>query len=179
MGYALLANQSAVNGLYISCFPLLVYALLGTSRHLSIGALAIISLMSGNVVQTMTQQRFPDTTNGTSSSSSANDTEITAFKVAIATSLASLVGIIQLLLGASGLGVIATLFSDTFISGFTCGSGVHVLVSQLKSLFGLTKTTRYEGFFKIPKVITHTKLLLQYTLLFFFSHCRLCSMCAR
>src|SRR5262245_29946446 len=46
MGYALLANLRAVNGLYISCFPLPVYALLGTSRHLSIGALAIVSLLT-------------------------------------------------------------------------------------------------------------------------------------
>jgi hypothetical protein len=37
MGYALLANLEPVNGLYISFFPLIIYAFLGTSRQLAIG----------------------------------------------------------------------------------------------------------------------------------------------
>ena len=37
MAYSLLASLPAVNGLYISFFPLIVYALFGTSRHLAMG----------------------------------------------------------------------------------------------------------------------------------------------
>ena len=37
MGYALLANAQPVNGLYISFFPLLIYALLGTSKDIALG----------------------------------------------------------------------------------------------------------------------------------------------
>ena len=37
LGYALLANLPAVHGLYMSFFPILVYFLLGTSKHLAIG----------------------------------------------------------------------------------------------------------------------------------------------
>lgn len=37
MGYALLATLTPVNGLYISFFPVLIYGMLGTSRHLAIG----------------------------------------------------------------------------------------------------------------------------------------------
>jgi hypothetical protein len=37
MGYALLANLAPVNGLYMSFFPLLIYAVFGTSKHIAIG----------------------------------------------------------------------------------------------------------------------------------------------
>ena len=37
MGYALLATVPAVHGLYVAFFSALVYAVLGTSRHISVG----------------------------------------------------------------------------------------------------------------------------------------------
>jgi hypothetical protein len=43
MGYALLANLPAVHGLYMSFFPILIYFLLGTSKHLAIGITAFYS----------------------------------------------------------------------------------------------------------------------------------------
>ena len=46
MGYALLANLEPVNGLYISFFPLLIYAFLGTSRQLAIGKIKSFVLFS-------------------------------------------------------------------------------------------------------------------------------------
>jgi MFS superfamily sulfate permease-like transporter len=49
--------------------------------------------------------------------------------------------------------VLTRLFSNSFISGYTTGSAIHVLVSQLKDLFGIKNAQRFNGAFKIPKTI--------------------------
>mgnify|MGYP001812261927 FL=1 len=46
LAYALLAGLPAEMGLYASILPLVVYALLGSSRTLSVGPVAVISLMT-------------------------------------------------------------------------------------------------------------------------------------
>ena len=53
----------------------------------------------------------------------------------------------------SGLGVLTRLFSDSFIGGYTTGSAIHVLVSQLKEVFGIRNPKRFNGAFKIPKTV--------------------------
>jgi MFS superfamily sulfate permease-like transporter len=92
MGYALLASLPPVGGLYISFFPLIIYAIFGTSRHLAIGSIAIVSLLSGGVVDAMVASHGPflnEHGNGT-------DTDaLNAFKFKVVCSLSLLVGILQ------------------------------------------------------------------------------------
>ena len=45
MAYALIAGVPPIYGLYASLTPLVVYALLGTSRHLAVGPVALVSLL--------------------------------------------------------------------------------------------------------------------------------------
>ncbi|KAM8708568.1 hypothetical protein ACLKA7_015531 [Drosophila subpalustris] len=52
MAYGMLAGVSAGNGLYMAVFPVLVYMLLGTSKHISIGTFAVASMMTQKVVFT-------------------------------------------------------------------------------------------------------------------------------
>lgn len=52
MAYGLLAGVSPNSGLYMAFFPTLVYFVFGTSRHISVGTLSVISLMTLKVVQT-------------------------------------------------------------------------------------------------------------------------------
>ena len=80
------------------------------------------------------------------------DQLISEYRVSVACSLALLVGCIQFIMGLSGLGVVTAFFSDTFSSSYTCGSAVHVLVSQIKDLLGIKRANKYEGPLKIPKV---------------------------
>jgi hypothetical protein len=51
MSYAVLAGLPAVYGLYGACVPVLVYTLLGTSRHLAVGPTAVSSLLTGSVLR--------------------------------------------------------------------------------------------------------------------------------
>lgn len=52
MAYGLLAGVSPSSGLYMAFFPTLIYFVFGTSRHISVGTLSVISLMTLKVVQT-------------------------------------------------------------------------------------------------------------------------------
>nr|XP_053646186.1 solute carrier family 26 member 6-like [Cherax quadricarinatus] len=51
MGSALLGGLPPITGIYMAFFPVLLYSLLGTSRHISLGTFAIVSLMLGNVIE--------------------------------------------------------------------------------------------------------------------------------
>lgn len=73
------------------------------------------------------------------------------YKVEVAMSLSLLVGIFQILMGLFGLGIISNYFSDSFISSYTCGSAVHVFISQIKDLFGIRGTKAYEEPLKFLK----------------------------
>jgi MFS superfamily sulfate permease-like transporter len=157
LSYAMLVTLNPVYGLYQSFFPLLIYGVLGSSKHLTIGAIAIVSLLSGSVVDRVVREHplSAPIMNSTTSNGSSEFAPVLGdgeYRVAIASTLALLVGIFQFLMGLSGLGFLSSYFSDTFISGYTCGSAVHVVVSQMKEIFGMRNVTKFDGTFKIPKV---------------------------
>ncbi|KAL3064364.1 hypothetical protein OYC64_000609 [Pagothenia borchgrevinki] len=140
MAYALLASLRPVFGLYTSFYPVLVYFIFGTSRHISIGTFAVISIMIGSVTERLAPDiDFPaNCTNGTDLD--ARD----AHRVEIACSLTVLTGIFQILLGVVRFGFVVTYLSEPLIRGYTTGSACHVCVSQLKYLFGV-KPARFTG----------------------------------
>jgi MFS superfamily sulfate permease-like transporter len=51
MGYAKLSEVPPPYGLYSTFFPLIVYFFVGTSRHLSIGTVSLVSLLVGSAVR--------------------------------------------------------------------------------------------------------------------------------
>jgi SulP family sulfate permease len=58
----------------------------------------------------------------------------------VATTLALLVGVMLIIGGALKLGWIANLLSTPVITGFLAGIAVHIVISQLPSLFGIAKS---------------------------------------
>ncbi|XP_078370071.1 prestin-like isoform X2 [Oculina patagonica] len=148
LAFALLASLPPVTGLYTALIPVLVYMIMGTSRHLSVGSFAVICLMVAQVVDrevgSLSLEPSPTPGNVSVSSPTPTDTSsglwtpIESVKIEIAISLSLLVGIIQVAMGAAKLGFVATFLSDPLISGFTTGSAVFVVVSQLKHILGLT-----------------------------------------
>uniref|UniRef100_A0A672UG93 Solute carrier family 26 member 3 n=1 Tax=Strigops habroptila TaxID=2489341 RepID=A0A672UG93_STRHB len=132
LAFALLVDVPANHGLYAAFFPVLVYFIFGTSRHISVGPFPVLSLMVGGVVDRL----VPDdsTGNGTSTNSSAIDEK----RVMVAASVTFLSGVFQLLLGILQFGFVVIYLSQSLISGFTTAAAVHVVVSQLKFMLQLS-----------------------------------------
>lgn len=145
MAYALLASLRPVYGLYTSLFPVLVYFIFGTSRHISIGTFAVISIMVGSV----TERLGPDSdfiidNNNNNDTGSVDFDARDAYRVTIACSLTLLVGIFQILLGVVRFGFVVNYLSEPLVRGYTTASACHVFVSQLKYIFGVSPS-RYNG----------------------------------
>lgn len=67
IAYSLLAEQDPIYGLYTSFFASIIYALLGSSRHISVGMFGVLCLLVGQVVdRELTLAGYPSSTNQTS-----------------------------------------------------------------------------------------------------------------
>ncbi len=118
MAYGLLAGVPPVYGLYAAVVPLLVYTLLASTPHVSVGPTALASLLClsglGGVVDPGSAEY-----------------------VGYAVLLAGLTGVIQLLFGLLRLGGLVSLLSRPVLSGFVSAAAVLIVASQLKPIFGL------------------------------------------
>ncbi|ERE90573.1 solute carrier family 26 member 10 [Cricetulus griseus] len=146
MAFALLTSVPPVFGLYTSFFPVLIYSLLGTGRHLSTGTFAVLSLMTGSVVERL----VPDPLAGNLSGIEREQLE--ARRVGAAAAVAFGSGALMLVMFALQLGVLSTFLSEPVVKALTSGAAVHVLVSQLPSLFGLS-LPRQIGCFSLFKTL--------------------------
>ena len=117
MAYALVAGLPAVYGLYASLVPVFMYALLGTSRGLGVGPVAMDSLLVAAGLGAIASIG-PDN------------------YIAMAILLAFMVGCIQLLLGLLRMGFLVNFLSKPVISGFTSGAALIIMGSQLKHILG-------------------------------------------
>lgn len=118
MAYAMLAGLPLQVGLYASLLPLLIYAIFGTSRTLSVGPVAIVSLL---------------TFSGASTFAEPGSSEF----ISITLTLALLVGVIQILMGVLKLGFLVNFLSHPVLIGFTAAAALIIGSSQLKHLFGI------------------------------------------
>ncbi|XP_016058311.1 PREDICTED: solute carrier family 26 member 6 isoform X2 [Miniopterus natalensis] len=133
LAYALLAGLPPVFGLYSSFYPVFIYFLFGTSRHISVGTFAVMSVMVGSVTESLApDEDFMQTLNSTVDVA-ARDTA----RVQLASTLSVLVGLFQVGLGLVHFGFVVTYLSEPLVRGYTTAASVQVFVSQLKYVFGL------------------------------------------
>jgi len=118
MAYAMLAGLPPIYGLYAVTLPLMVYAILGTSRQLAVGPVAMVSLLTASGVGAIAEI-------GTE-----------AF-LSLAIVLSLMVGVIQFALGLFRLGFLVNLLSHPVVSGFTSAAALIIGLSQLKHLLGI------------------------------------------
>ena len=127
MAYAGIAGLPPQAGLYTLVAALLVYALLGTARHLSVGPTsATAALLASSVAAALVA-----TAAATASDPEAYQTYATAFVL--------VTGLVFLAAGLAKLGFITQFLSKPVMDGFVMGIAIFVAVGQLNKLFGVTK----------------------------------------
>ncbi|NJN16019.1 MAG: sulfate permease [Oscillochloris sp.] len=159
MAYAQLAGLPPQVGLYASVVPLAIYALLGTSGQLSVGPVAITSLLVFTAVSPLAAAGSPR-------------------YLELALLLALMVGALKLVLGVARLGVVLNFISHPVLAAFTSASALIIAVGQLKYLLGVSLggETIFEtlalAFTRLPQAnaATLTIGLATVGLLLFFRH---------
>ena len=118
MAYALIAGLPPIYGLYAALVPQIVYAVLGTSRQLAVGPVAMDSLLVAAGLGTL---------------SIVDPSQY----IQMAILLALLMGAIQFSLGLFKMGFIVDFLSKPVINGFTSASAIIIGLSQIKHLIGI------------------------------------------
>lgn len=120
LAYAMIAGLPPVVGLYAAIVPAVLYAILGTSRDLSVGPTSIAAIMVAAAV---------------AGSGAGID------PVAAAVILAALSGLILLAMGILRLGVFANLLSQPVLTGFSSGAAIVIMADQLRHFAGIELPT--------------------------------------
>ena len=118
LAYAQLAGMPLQSGLYASVLPMIAYALFGSSTALSVGPVAVISLMTATALASV----------GVQDSSTY---------VLLAAWLALISGGVLMLAGALRLGFVANLMSHPVVAGFMTGAAILIVLGQFKTLLGM------------------------------------------
>jgi SulP family sulfate permease len=119
MAYATIAGLPVETGLYVAFMPMLVYAMLGTSRPLSVSATSTIAMLTAAELLRV-----------------APNGDQADLMVAAAT-LAFLTGILLVLASLLRLGFIANFISLPVLTGFKAGIGLVIFVGQLGKVLGI------------------------------------------
>jgi high affinity sulphate transporter 1 len=122
MAYAQLAGLAPQYGLYASFLPVMIAALMGSSRQLGTGPVAVVSLLTAAAIPTIIPPGADMVT-----------------YAAYASLLAFLVGVFQFTLGALKLGLVINFLSHPVVVGFTNAAAIIIGTSQLSKVFGVDK----------------------------------------
>ncbi|KAL8653080.1 MAG: hypothetical protein Q9210_002308 [Variospora velana] len=143
MAYARLAELAPQFGLYSSFMGVLIYWFFATSKDITIGPVAVMSTITGNVVDKVAQEH----------------PEIPGHVVASA--LAVIAGGIICFLGLIRAGRIVDFISLAAISAFMTGSAINIAVGQVPALMGIdgfsNREATYKVFINILKHLGRTK----------------------
>ncbi|KAG6393015.1 hypothetical protein SASPL_147245 [Salvia splendens] len=125
IGYSKLANLSPQYGLYSSFVPPLVYALMGSSRDIAIGPVAVVSLLLGTLLQ-----------NEIDPINHPLEYRRLAFTATF------FAGITQATLGILRLGFLIDFLSHAAVVGFMGGAAITIALQQLKGFLGIKNFTK-------------------------------------
>ena len=124
MAYAMLAGLPPIYGLYAAFIPLLIYPLFGSSKQLSVGPVALVSII---VLAGISKLADPGTSE--------------FIQLSLLTSL--IAGLIQIILSWLKLGFLVNFLSEPVIAGFTFAAAFIIAFSQVKHLLGIDLPTGF------------------------------------
>lgn len=127
MAYATVAGLPVAVGLYTAFVPMVVYALLGSSRVLSVSSTTTLAILTGTELGLVVPDGDP------------------AMLVTATATLTALVGAILLLARLLRLGFVANFISAPVLTGFKAGIGLVIVLDQVPKLLGIHITK--QGFF--------------------------------
>ncbi|CAL1390381.1 unnamed protein product [Linum trigynum] len=139
IGYAKLANLEPQYGLYSSFVPPLIYAIMGSSRDIAIGPVAVVSLLLGTLLQ-----------NEIDSTKNPTDYRRLAFTATF------FAGITQFSLGFLRLGFLIDFLSHAAIVGFMGGAAITIALQQLKGFLGIKKFTKKSDIISVMQSVIHS-----------------------
>jgi high affinity sulfate transporter 1 len=119
MAYATIAGLPVQVGLYTAFVPMAIYAVLGTSRPLSVSTTTTIAILAAADLGMVVPGGEP------------------AQLMAAATTLTVLVGAMLLLASVLRFGFIANFISEPVLTGFKSGIGLVIVVDQIPKLLGI------------------------------------------
>ena len=128
MAYATVAGLPVAAGLYTAFVPMVVYALLGTSRVLNVSSTATLAILTGTQLELVVPDGDP------------------AKMITAAATLAALTGALLLLASVLRLGFVANFISSPVLTGFKAGIGFVIVLDQVPKLLGIHITKA--GFFR-------------------------------
>ncbi|MEI6335962.1 MAG: SulP family inorganic anion transporter [Methylococcaceae bacterium] len=143
MAYATVAGLPVAVGLYTAFIPMIIYALLGSSRVLSVSSTTTLGILAG-----------------TQLALAVPDGDPAKLITAVAT-LTALVGVLLMLASLLRLGFVANFISAPVLTGFKTGIALVIVLDQLPKLLGfhITKQGFIRDLFSIIQHLPQTSLI--------------------
>lgn len=145
MAYSAIAGLPLVTGLYTGLIPLVVYAVMGTSRPLSVTTTSTLAILTAGALHRLAP---------------ANEAAL----LSATTTLTLLVGAILLAASLLRLGIVASFISEPVLVGFKAGVGLTIVVDQIPKLLGI-HVTKGHFIHNVMSIVEHVPQTSMPTLL--------------
>ena len=143
MAYATVAGLPVAVGLYTAFVPMVIYALLGSSRVLSVSSTTTLAILTGTQLGLIVPDGDP------------------AKLVTATAALTALVGAMLVLARLARLGFVANFISTPVLTGFKAGIGLVIVLDQVPKLLGIhiTKQGFFRDLLEVAQHIPETSLI--------------------
>jgi len=143
MAYATVAGLPVAVGLYTAFIPMILYALLGSSRVLSVSSTTTLAILAGTQLGLTVPDGDP------------------AKLVTAAATLTALVGVLLILASLLRLGFVANFISTPVLTGFKAGIGLVIVLDQVPKLLGvhIAKQGFFRDVFSVAHHVPETSLI--------------------